>query len=113
MPVVPYDALAQGPSQGSAIDQLTYQNNLKRSDNTADYGMAKTRLKDDYKGTIQPGLESTLGATGQFYSSAARKAEGTAELGYKRAGYDLWRSFDRAQKDMKRQEVFAAMGLIL
>lgn len=60
-----------------------------------------------------PQLESSLGATGQFYSTAARKSEGQAQLAYKNQMADLQTGFNRAHMDLKRQEAFAAIGLII
>lgn len=113
MPIAPYDPAALGPSQGAAIDTLAYQNQIKDAANRTDLMTQQGRLTQSYKDVLQPGLESSLGAAGQFYSTAARKAEGQAQLGYKNQMSDLQTAFNRAHMDLKRQEAFAAIGLII
>jgi len=113
MPLAPYDPAALGPSQGALIDTTAYTNNITDAANRTDLMKSQGRLTEQYKDVVQPQLESSLGATGQFYSTAARKSEGQAQLGYTNQMSDLQSAFNRAHMDLKRQEAFAAIGLIL
>lgn len=113
MAIAPYDPSAGGPSQGAAIDTMAYQNGITDSANRTDRDTAQGRLTEQYKDVTQPQLESSLGATGQFYSGAARKAEGQSQLQFQNQYADIETAFNRAHMDLKRQEAFAAIGLIL
>jgi hypothetical protein len=113
MPLAPYDPAALGPSQGAVVDQMAYQNNLTDSANRTDLMTGQGRNLNQYKDVVQPQLESSLGATGQFYGTAARKQEGQVGNAFQNQQADLQTAFNRAHMDLKRQEAFAAMGLIL
>ena len=113
MAIAPYDPGALGPSQGAVLDQMVYQNNITDSANRSDLLTQQGRNANQFKDVTAPQLESSLGATGQYYSGAARKAEGQAQLGFTNQQADLQTAFDRAHMDLQRQQAFAAIGLII
>jgi hypothetical protein len=108
-----YDPSAGGPSQSAQMDTLLYQNNLADAANRTDLGIGQRRNTNDYLNVAKPRLESSLGATGQSYGTAADMAKTQQGIGFENAQADLQTGFDRAHMDLQRQQAFAAMGLIL
>ena len=113
MAIAPYDPSSGGPSQAAAIDTMAYQNNITDAANRTDLMTQQGRLTNQYTDVAKPQLLSSLGATGQFYSTAASKAVAQQQIGYQNQMSDLQTAFDRAHMDLKRQEAFASIGLIL
>lgn len=113
MPLASYSAGSLGPSPGAAIDTLKAQDTQTNAFNQADLNVNSGFLKDQFTQATMPQLKSSLGAAGQYGSTAGMAQEGQAQLQYKHQQYDLQSAFNRSQMDMKRQEVFAGMGLVL
>lgn len=113
MAVAPYDPSAGGPSQAAVIDTTAYTNNLTDQANNTDKMTQQGRLTNQYQDVSKPQLLSSLGATGQLQSSAGSQAVTQQHIGYENQMSDLQTAFDRAHMDLKRQEAFASIGLIL
>jgi hypothetical protein len=113
MAIAPYDPGSLGPSQAAGADQLAYQNSIADAANRNDLMLNKGHLQHQFESISAPQLQSSLGATGQFYSTAGKKAEGEQQAEYTFQQHALDSAFNKAHMDMQRQQVFAAMGLIL
>lgn len=113
MAIAAYDPSSGGPSQAAAIDTMAYTNNITDSANRTDLMTQQGRLTNRYTDVEKPQLLSSLGANGQFYSSAGSKAVAQQQIGYQNQMSDLQTGFDRAHMDLQRQQAFAAIGLIL
>lgn len=113
MPIAPYDPAAGGPSQAAMVSTMQAQNTIEDASNKSDRDLYRSRLTRDFTQVQVPQLESSLGSSGQFYSTAARQAEGRAQTQYQDQYADLGSAFDRAHMALKRNEAFAAIGLIL
>ena len=113
MPVSPYDPSSNGPSQAALVDTTAYTNQIQDSANRSDLTTQQGRLTNDYNSNVKPALMSSLGASGQVYSTAGANAEAQTKTGYENQMGDLQTAFDRAHMDLKRQEAFAAIGLII
>lgn len=113
MAIAPYDSAAGGPSQAATMAVMGTQNRIQDTANRDDMRVQQQRTTSNFQDVLAPQLTSSLGATGQFYGTAARKAEGQAKKGYQNQMDDLQTAFDRAHMELKRNEAFAAIGLIL
>src|SRR5258708_35016478 len=113
MAIAPYDPSAGGPSQAAVVDTTAYQNNITDAANRTDLMTQQGRLTNQFQDVQRPQLLSSLGATGQLQGSAGAQAVTQQKLGYENQMSDLQTAFDRAHMDLKRQEAFASIGLIL
>jgi hypothetical protein len=113
MAIAPYDPSAGGPSQGAAMDQMAAVDKMQSAQNQTDYSQGLYQSDKQFNQVTFPQLQSSMGATGQFYSTARNTAEQSADRQHQFQDASLASTFNRAQIDLKRQEVFAAMGLIL
>lgn len=120
MPLAPYSAGSLGPSQAAQVDQTAYENTAIDTQNRSDATMQEGRLSKQFKDYTAPQLMSSLGASGQFYSSAAGSKPGAtigaipqAQEQYQNQYHDIETAFQRAHMELQRQQVFASMGLIL
>lgn len=123
MAIAPYDPSTGGPSQAAQMSQLGYQDTLTDAANRSDLATSQGRNRQQFLGLGNNGqstgfgtaaqLQSSLGANGQLYGSAGRYQEGQAQTQFQNQQADLTTAFNRAHMDLKRQEAFAAIGLIL
>lgn len=118
-----YDPSAGGPSQAAQIDTMKAQDLITSNQNISDYTRQQHNLNHAFLGTDDNGrktgfgqaaaLASSLGAQGNLYSGAGRYQEGMAQSAFANQQADLTSAFNRAQQEWKRNEAFAAIGLIL
>jgi hypothetical protein len=111
--VTAYDPSAGGPSADALLKQ-TMASDVQTTHN--DLGQMNTGISRNtaqYNDVAMPQLQSSMGAAGQYYGTAARSAESQQLLGVHNQNADLKSAFGRAQDDMARQQAFAAMGIIL
>jgi hypothetical protein len=113
MALAPYNPAALGPSQAATMDQQLATDQMNLGFTSADATKNMQRLNQDYTLYQKPQLQSSMGATGQFYSTAARKAEAQQYNQYSNQFADLGTTFQRAQMEMARNQAFAAMGIII
>jgi aminopeptidase N len=113
MALAPYDASAGGPSSAAILDQTMASDNAQSIFDTKQMNIKLGQQNTEQDTFARPQLESSLGATGQFNSGAARLAEAHQAIGFDSARNDITSAFARTQMDMKRQEVFAGLGLVL
>lgn len=113
MALAPYDTSAGGPSQGAQLTQMLAGDTMQT---TFDRGQKNDMLRrSNTQETMfdKPQLESSMGATGQYNSGAARLAESKQGFDFMNQRADISSAFARSQMEMKRNEIFAGLGLIL
>ena len=108
-----YDAAAGGPSQAAVLDQTIASNIQTTQFDQGQRDIGIKRNDAQFNNVDQPQLESSLGASGQFYSGAARGAEQQQRVSNLNQNADLSSAFGRQQDDMARQQAFAAMGIVI
>lgn len=113
MALVNYDPSAGGPSQGAAIDQMKGADDMQTVFEQGQTNAKLGQINDQQAMFARPQLASTLGATGQFNSSAAAMARSQQDTDFANQRFDISSQFARTQADMKRQEVFAGLGIML
>jgi hypothetical protein len=113
MAIAPYDASAGGPSSAATLDTMQAADNMQttfeRGQKTQKLGQLNIQQQD----FSRPALESSLGATGQYNSGAANTARSEQNFQFDSQRADISSAFARTQMEMKRNEIFAGMGLIL
>lgn len=114
----PYDSSSLGPSRAAGMDYAADLAQVGSKRNTTDYNI-KMGLSNYGFGTPKgqqgtlPALQSSIGAAGQESSGAGDLAVQMAKTQHLAQNADITTQFQRAQTDLQRQQVYAAMGLIL
>jgi phosphomevalonate kinase len=118
-----YDSSSGGPSQEATVATMASQDAITSQQNISDYKRQDRQLNHQFLGTDDQGnktgfgsanaLASSLGAQGNLYSGAGQWAEGQAQSQFANQHADLTSAFHRAQNEWKRNEAFAAIGLVL
>lgn len=108
-----YDPSSGGGSDAAQVDTIAGQNAYALGMDRGQYRTDQSRMASQFQQVDAPALMSSLGASGQFYGTAANKAIGNQQTMYNNQQADLTSAFNRAKMDMKRQEAYASVGLIL
>lgn len=74
---------------------------------------AQRRLTRDFTQYLMPQLQSSIAARGQHYSSARQKEERRAGENFFDSSYDIQSTLNRQMDDLRRQSMYAAMGLVI
>lgn len=78
-----------------------------------DLGHSEDVLNRKFTERTVPQLQSSIGAAGQWYSTARRKQEGFAGQDFKEANYSLESAAQRHLADLSRQQAYTSVGLML
>lgn len=101
-----------GPTSAATQQQLA-EISVQEQRARADTGTASDRLAQQFRTQTMPQLQGSLGAAGQYRSTAGNNAQQQAFSGFENQNFDLQQSLQRKLDDFTRQRTYASIGLLV
>lgn len=98
---------------GAYMDLMQANNLVDVARTNADTALQQGRMNTQFSQETMPQLQSGIASAGQWYGSARRTAEGTAQRHKDDAYGDIGLAANRHLNDLTRQQSMAAVGLVI
>lgn len=98
---------------GASTDDAAAANLIGKANIRSDATYAMGKNQTNYLQESLPQLQSSIGAAGQFYGGAAKKAIGNQERHYLDSQYDILHGAHNALDNLTMQQAYMATGLII
>lgn len=103
---------ADPQAPGGSLALLGYANSVTAHNAKNDYNTQMKRSTQEFQYQL-PQLQSGIASSGNYYSSARQGAETHAAQSLTNQQTDLESALNRQLDDLQRQQVYAAMGLVV
>lgn len=113
MPTFDPTVAAPSPTAGAAVDQQMADQVAQGTNARVQAKVQQGFLTNDYQKYEIPQLKSSIGATGQFYSTARNTQEGQAATNFLHNSYDIQAGLNQSLDELTRSRMQAALGLVI